>query len=464
MKRKILFLIFTIFLCMQTVCAQALEIPAGVKNSENNMQLDADAAIVMDAATGEILFSRNIDKQEYPASITKLMTALLVFENCKMDETVTFSHQAVYTVEPGSSCIGMNENETLTVDQCLYAMLLQSANEVSNALAEHVDGSVDAFAKHMTSRAKELGAKNTSFLNANGLHDPNHLTTAYDMALIAKELLKYPHFKEILMTRSYEIPPTNLCNETRYIHGQTQLINPAAIFYYKESEGGKTGFTDQARNTLVSYAKRDNTEIICVVLHSSGYGEYYDTMKLYDYGLDNFKTQQLCKSGDKYKTIQLEAVPVKQKKSLFTFLSKNKNAAAPAPENADLNYKDNVYATLLATDNTNGITVKDTINAGLTSVHKGDVCGKAVFSYEGVEIGSTDLVASSDVGLAPPSTADTSAKPNLSLLKWIIIWAVIGVAIVLAICVLEIRKRKLRAKRRIARRKKYQSYNSRKYK
>jgi D-alanyl-D-alanine carboxypeptidase (penicillin-binding protein 5/6) len=417
MKNKILFLIITIILCIPNINASATEIPDNLKKQADEMQLDADAAIVMDAKTGEILFSKNINKQEYPASITKLMTVLLAFENCKLDDVVTFSHNAVYSIEPGSSNIGINENEKLTVDQCLYAILFRSANEVANGIGEHIDGNLDTFAKHMTERAKELGAKNTNFVNANGLHDKSHYTSAYDMALIAKEILKYPHFKEILATRNYEIPPTNLCNETRYLHNQTQLINPSSIFYYKDSEGGKTGYTDQARNTLVSYAKRGDTEIVCVVLHSSGYGEYYDTMKLFDYALNNFKTQKLCSAGDKCTTITLEKPPAENKKS-FLFFNKNEPETTEEPKTVDLNFKDDVYATLLSSDKAENITAKKTIKDGLAQVHCGDICGSVVYEYKGTQLGKTDLLAACDAGIPAPAAKDDKSKSKaINILK-----------------------------------------------
>ena len=179
-----------------TSCAEALA-------------LDAQSAILMDAATGEIIYNKNIDEKQYPASITKLMTVLLCLENCQKDEIVKFSQNAVYSIEPGSSHIAIMPDEELTVEQCLYGIMLQSANEVSNAVAEHIDGSIEAFAKHMTERAKKLGCTNTNFVNPNGLHNENHYTSAHDMALIAKELLKFPYFKEIMSSVYYEIPPTN---------------------------------------------------------------------------------------------------------------------------------------------------------------------------------------------------------------------------------------------------------------
>ena len=189
-RNRILFTISAaVISIIMSIPAFSFTIPQEIKEKADALELDADAAILIDATTGEILYEKNPYKKEYPASITKLMTMLLAFENCSLDETVTFSRNAVYSIEPGSSNIGIDQGEELTVEQCLYGIMLQSANEVSNGIAEHIDGSMEEFAKHMTQRAKELGAQNTNFVNANGLHDENHYTTAYDMALIAKELL-----------------------------------------------------------------------------------------------------------------------------------------------------------------------------------------------------------------------------------------------------------------------------------
>lgn len=172
------------------------------------------------AASGEILYDKDADKKMYPASITKLMTILLALENGKLTDEITFSHDAVYNIEPGSAHIAILEGETLTLEQVLRAIILRSANEASNGVAEYVDGSVEAFAKHMTERAKELGCTNTNFVNANGLFDENHYTTAHDMALIARELLKHEEYRSMMSETDYEIPPTNLQTETRYLHGQ----------------------------------------------------------------------------------------------------------------------------------------------------------------------------------------------------------------------------------------------------
>lgn len=150
----------------------------------------ADAAIVVDMATGYTLYEKNIQMQKYPASITKIMTATLVLENLNMDDVVTFSHDAVYTIEPGSSSAYAEEGEQLTVEQCLYGLMLISGNDLANALGEKVSGSMDAFAQKMTEKAAELGCIGTRFKNAHGLHDEEHYTTAYDMAIIAMNAWK----------------------------------------------------------------------------------------------------------------------------------------------------------------------------------------------------------------------------------------------------------------------------------
>lgn len=383
-RNRILFTISAaVISIIMSIPAFSFTIPQEIKEKADALELDADAAILIDATTGEILYEKNPYKKEYPASITKLMTMLLAFENCSLDETVTFSRNAVYSIEPGSSNIGIDQGEELTVEQCLYGIMLQSANEVSNGIAEHIDGSMEEFAKHMTQRAKELGAQNTNFVNANGLHDENHYTTAYDMALIAKELLKYPEFKEILGSTYYEIPPTNIQPETRYLHGQTQLIKSASSFYYEECEGGKTGFTDQARNTLVAYAKRGDTEVISVVLYSTGYGEYTDTIKLFDYGLDNFKTVNICKSGDQCGKTQAVTE---------SFMSSSS-------EDLPVGYADSITVTIPAISSESNIEISHNIPTTVsTPVKEGDVIGTAQFSLNGEVIGETNLLALSNAG------------------------------------------------------------------
>lgn len=255
--------------------------------------IESDAAICMDGNTGAVLYGKNIEKQEYPASITKIMTVLLALENGNLDDTVTFSENAVYSIEYGSAHLGLTEGEELTLEQCLYGIMLASANEISNAVAEHIGGSVEKFADMMNQKAEELGCANTHFVNPNGLHDDNHYTCAYDMALITQAAMKYDKFREIVHTQEYSYPETNLVKEKRYFanhHGMLMDESRA----YDGFIGGKTGYTDEAWNTLVSTAERDGMLLISVVLHANGQDiEYGNTKTVLDYGYNNFKEVQI---------------------------------------------------------------------------------------------------------------------------------------------------------------------------
>ncbi|MBQ9090670.1 MAG: D-alanyl-D-alanine carboxypeptidase, partial [Anaerotignum sp.] len=228
------------------------EIAPNTSQPEAALTLAAETAILMDAASGEVLYEKNANQKMYPASITKLMTILLALENGELTDEITFSHDAVYSIEQGSAHIAIQEGETLTLEQVLRAIILRSANEASNGVADYVAETTEAFAVKMTERAKELGAKNTNFINANGLHNENHYTTAHDMALIAKELLTHEEYRSMMSETYFEIPPTNKQEEIRYLHGQHQMLNENSLYYYEDAIGGKTGFTSEALNTLVT--------------------------------------------------------------------------------------------------------------------------------------------------------------------------------------------------------------------
>ncbi len=272
--------------------------------------VDAESAILMDLSSGAILYEKNANKKQYPASITKIMTTLLAIENCSMGEIVTFSHDAVFGIERGSSHIGMNEGEKLTIEQSLYAIMLASANEVSWGVGEHIAGTVSDFADMMNERAKELGCLNTHFANANGLHNDNHYTTAYDMALISREAMKYNTFRKITATKTYTIPPTNKHNINNSFanHHQMLIGNNYPEYKYEYCIGGKTGYTSKAGSTLVTFAKKGNVELVCVVMRANGptspKNEYTDSINLFNWAFENFTqhninttTQELEDSG-----------------------------------------------------------------------------------------------------------------------------------------------------------------------
>jgi|GEM_PF-263513 len=263
-------------------------------------QIQSPAAILIDADTGIIIYERNMHEQKYPASITKLMTALMLLEyiDGDFDERIFMSRDAVFGIPRGSSHIAMNEYETLSAEESLYAIMLRSANEVSNAIAEHVARDWDTFATMMTIRAHELGATNTSFMNAHGLHDDNHYTTAYDMALIMQELIKHERFVEIINTRMFTIGPTERQPSDRVLYNTNRMIHPGN-FFHEYIVGGKTGFTNEAAHTLVSYARNEEgLGLITVTLQNQRLMTFADTELLVDYGFTMFDDVEIFNKED----------------------------------------------------------------------------------------------------------------------------------------------------------------------
>lgn len=264
-------------------------------------QTDANSVIVMEVNTGTVLYEKESHAKHYPASITKIMTVLLAIENCDMDEIVTFSADAVYKNEGDTSHIARDLGEELTVEQCLYAIMLESANECAYAVAEHVGqklgGDYQTFVDLMNERAAELGCTDTHFNNANGLPDEEHWVSAYDMALISAEAYKSEIFRTIAGTSSYTLPKTNKCDEEYPCHNHHKMIYPYrgdTAYLYDYCTGGKTGYTAAANNTLVTFAEKDGMTLVCVVLEVDSPGQYTDTRKLLDYGFENFQVLSIA--------------------------------------------------------------------------------------------------------------------------------------------------------------------------
>lgn len=249
--------------------------------------IEAAAGILMDLNTGTIIYGKNIDTAMYPASITKIMTALLAAEHLDMNESFTMSETAAFGIEAGSSSIYGDAGEVFTVEQAMMGLMLESANEMAIALAEETSGSMKKFVELMNERARELGCTNTHFNNPNGLPDETHYTTAHDMALIARAAYLNPISKQVMSTTYYEIPPTEKYKDTRYLSNHHKMMK-GKDFEYSGVIGGKTGYTMAAGNTLVTYAKRDNMTLVAVVLSTIS-GGWEDTAALLDYGFDNFE-------------------------------------------------------------------------------------------------------------------------------------------------------------------------------
>ena len=244
--------------------------------------ISAQGAALYDVTHNVFLYEKNGDTKYYPASITKLMTALLVLENANLTDTVTFSQNAVTNLESGAVTLALKEGDQVSVKDCLYGLLLKSANEVANGLAEHVGGSISGFAAMMNAKAAALGCANTNFVNPNGLNNSHHYTTAHDMALIAKAAFANEKLCEIASTTSYKFPATKVAGERTITMGH-KMLYPSDSRYYDGIIGGKTGYTSLAGNTLVTCVEKDGVRMVAVILKSSG-THYTDTKALLDYG------------------------------------------------------------------------------------------------------------------------------------------------------------------------------------
>ena len=276
---------------------EKIEWPKAPKASK----LSCESAVVIDAATGMVLFEQKAHKKQYPASITKILTTLVALENSSLGETVTFSHNAIFGIEYGSSNVALNEGEKLTMEQCLYAIMLESANEVCLGVAEHIAGDVPSYVDMMNTKAAELGLKNTHFANPNGLHDDNHYTSAYDIAMISREALKNDTFRKITGTKTYILPPTNKQKLERYWTNHHDMLSGRRYPRYMTEDcfGGKTGYTSKAKSTLVTFEKRNGMELICVVMRANSvsgfpdFNQYTDTQILLDFAFDNYTSYDM---------------------------------------------------------------------------------------------------------------------------------------------------------------------------
>lgn len=280
------------------------QIPAEEVDSVYNQQIDSnllpgwpagpniysESGIVMDMDSGAILYAKKIDDQHYPASITKVLTALVALENSQMTDRVTFTQDCIDFLEYGDAHIGMKVGEEISMEDAMYGMLLASANEVSYAIANSVNGGYDNFIHMMNEKVAELGGTNSHFVNANGLHNDEHYTSARDMALIGSAAFEYEEFRKITGTRQYTIEPTALTNEPRIFQQNHKMLFQGNRNYYEYCVGGKTGYTDQALTTLVTFAQKDGKNLVAVTLrvHGGGQNSYVDTRAMLDYAFANF--------------------------------------------------------------------------------------------------------------------------------------------------------------------------------
>ncbi len=362
----------------------------------SNVSVSSGAAIVMEAETGTVLYEKNADTAYYPASITKVMTALLSLENCDLDETVVFSEEAVYENEGDTSHIAREVGEEMTLENALYGMMLESANECAWALGEHVAGSMPAFVDMMNAKAKELGCTHTHFANPNGLPNKDHYVSARDMALIAQEAYSIPKFREICSTTAYTLPADNK-KEAYNLNNSHAMIskNKTSKYIYDYAIGGKTGYTDEAGNTLVTYAKKDGMTLICVILNGNNPGHYEDTINLFDYCFANFTV---------YKVADNTSVSEIGGDSNPGMLSEQSNIIRINPEDIIVLPK--------------AASFKDTTVQLTPAPKDSEAVAKAVYSYGDRVVGTANLIYESDGKVSYPFN-NVDAEHGGSKLKYI---------------------------------------------
>lgn len=348
----------------------------------------SSACLLMEESTGKILYSKNANSIMYPASTTKIMTAILTLENCKLSDTAVVSHNAVFSIPSGYSTASLVEGEVLTIEQLLNVLLIPSANDAAVVLAEHIAGSVEAFSDMMNSKAVELGCLNTHFVNPNGIHNENHYSTAYDLALIGKYAMQFPTFKEISSKTRYTLPITNAYSkEDRIFNTTNDLIKPnysssPTNYYYKYATGGKTGYTDPAGQCIVATATKDNISLIAVTLHGDFTEDNLsqralDCKALFEYGFNNFSMVSIAQKGDVASNMK---VPNATKDS----------------SSLDLLYSDDIYAFVPNGFDTSSVTPNIKLSSTFAPIAQDTVLGTISYDIDGSNY-SCNLLASHEV-------------------------------------------------------------------
>lgn len=376
--RKILIVLFILIFILN------ISVSYGVSDAP---EISAGAAILIDSSSEKIIYSKNEFEKMYPASTTKILTAILTIENCNLNDMVSVPYEAVYSIPSGYSVAALQPGEQLTVEQLLQVMLVHSANDAANVLAYHVSGSIDAFANLMNQKVAELGLTNTHFTNPSGMHDENHYTTAYDLAIIMKYCMKNATFRNLSSLKYCSIPATNKYDERVFNTTNELLIydnrEVSSNYYYKYAIAGKTGYTTQAKNCLVSVSDKDDLELICVVLSVGLYpnnlsAKFIDTKTLFDYGYNNYTIRKLREKNAIATEIEI-GNGTKETRNLDLLISEDITVLVPQDD--------------LETDFSPEIQITDNL---LAPIAQGQVIGKIVYNIDGIEY-SSDLVASHSV-------------------------------------------------------------------
>ena len=385
----------TLILTLIIVILSTLFIPVFAANDESDeneknedkLEITSEAALLIEPITGKILYAKNEREKKYPASTTKILTAILTIENCDLNEKVIVDYDSLAIVPSGYTTATLQVGEELSVEQLLEVLLVQSANDAANVLAKHVGGSIESFSTMMNSKASEIGCTDSHFVNPSGKHEEDHYSTAYDLALIMNYCMKNDTFKRLASLKSCIIPPTNKYEQRVYNNTNELLrVDTAQVksnYYYPYAIAGKTGYTTQAKNCLVSVANKDGLELICVILGAGKLeGElsarFIEAKKIYEYGYNNYTIRKLREQGAIAKQIEVKD-------------------ATQETKNLDLLISDEISVLINQADLNKEIEPEITLNENLSApIEVGSVVGKIKYTVEGIDY-TSDLLASHSV-------------------------------------------------------------------
>ena len=348
--------------------------------ADDELSIKAKAALIVEKNTGKIIYEKDINEQNYPASTTKILTAILTIENCDLEETATVSQNAISKVPTSYVVAPLYVGEEMKVKDLLYALMLKSSNDAAYVLAEHVGGSVDGFAEMMNNKAKEIGCKNTHFVNPNGIDNKNHYTTAYDMYLITNYAMKNETFAKIVSTYQYTLPATNKHSASdRIMKNTNNFVNPNSEYYDKKVKGVKTGTTDLAGNCLITDSADNRLEFITVVLGAeTSNSKFNESSKMIEYAFNNYTVSDVHKKGDVIKNVEV------------------KNATDET-KNLNLVISDDIAVMNNVSVKVNEIEPEIVLNDNIVApISKGQELGTIKYNVDGLEY-NAKLLAESDV-------------------------------------------------------------------
>ncbi|MFA7549752.1 MAG: D-alanyl-D-alanine carboxypeptidase family protein [Sedimentibacter sp.] len=399
----------------------------------------SESAVLIDAGSGTILAQKNADKKMYPASLTKIMTAILALELGELTDVITVDDDTPFEID--GSHIALEPGEILTLKDLLHALMLPSANDAASVIAKHYGGSLENFVKIMNQKAKELGAYSTNFTNPHGLHDANHYSTAADLALITKYAMENDAFRKIVSTTKYEIQTTNKKDEPRYFTSLNKLLYNTSynqIYvdgeyispYYEYANGAKTGYTPEAGNCLVATAKKDGTELIAVTMKGISLEMYQDSHNLFNYGFEEYESTTLVGKNTFIKNIRITNGDSKEI-SVIT----ESDLTALIQKNSFDDIKSNVY-----------------INDITLPIEKNNVVGKIEYTLDDEVIGTVNLICPISVKSSVIESRSSLFIKMVEFIGFLILFAVFAVLLLKVYNDLRIRLNKKK------RRKKHHNY------